>query len=41
MLENGLVSATDLDLLHVTDLPAEAVDCVVSHYDARVVEGSA
>jgi len=25
----------------VTDLPAEAVDCVVSHYDARVVEGSA
>jgi len=41
MLENGLVSATDLDLLHVTDLPAEAVDCVVSHYDARVAEGSA
>jgi hypothetical protein len=25
----------------VTDLPAEAVDCVVSRFDARVAEGSA
>ena len=41
MLEDGLVSAADLDLVHVTDLPAEAVDCVVSRYDARVAEGSA
>ena len=41
MLEDGLISAADLDLVHVTDLPAEAVDCVVSRYDARVAEGSA
>jgi len=41
MLEDGLVSAADLDLVHVTDLPAEAVDCVVSRYDARIAEGSA
>ena len=41
MLEDGLISAADLDLVHVTDLPAEAVDCVVSRYDARVSEGSA
>ena len=41
MLEDGLISAADLDLVHVTDLPAEAVDCVVSRYTARVAEGSA
>jgi uncharacterized protein (TIGR00730 family) len=41
MLEDGLVSAADLDLVHVTDLSAEAVDCVVSRYDARIAEGSA
>jgi uncharacterized protein (TIGR00730 family) len=41
MLEDGLISAADLDLVHVTDLPAEAVDFVVSRYDARVAEGSA
>ncbi len=41
MLEDGLVSAADLDLVHVTDLVTEAVDCVVSRYDARVAEGSA
>jgi hypothetical protein len=41
MLEDGLVSAADLDLVHVTDLPAEAVDCVVSRYEARLAEGSA
>ena len=41
MLEDGLVAAADLDLVHVTDLPAEAVDCVVSRYDARIAEGSA
>jgi len=41
MLELGLISADDLSLLHVTDSPAEAVECVVSHYDARVGEGSA
>lgn len=41
MLEQGLVSAEDLDRVHVTDLPAEAVDCVVSSFDARLAEGSA
>ena len=41
MLENGLIAADDLALLHVTDSPAEAVDCIVSRYDARVAEGSA
>jgi uncharacterized protein (TIGR00730 family) len=41
MLEDGLITAADLDLVHVTDLPAEAVDCVVSRYDARLAEGSA
>jgi uncharacterized protein (TIGR00730 family) len=41
ILEDGLIAAADLDLVHVTDLPAEAVDCVVSRYDGRVAEGSA
>jgi len=41
MLEDGLISTTDLDLVHVTDVPAEAVDCIVSRYEARVAEGSA
>jgi uncharacterized protein (TIGR00730 family) len=41
MLEDGLIAATDLDLVHVTDVPAEAVDCIVSRYDTRVAEGSA
>ncbi|MGZ8686800.1 MAG: LOG family protein [Gaiellaceae bacterium] len=41
MLGNGLISTGDLGLLRVADSPAEAVDYVVSHYDARVGEGSA
>jgi uncharacterized protein (TIGR00730 family) len=41
MLEEGLVSPADLELVRVTDVPAEAVEFVVSHFDARVVEGSA
>jgi uncharacterized protein (TIGR00730 family) len=41
MLEDGLIGPGDLDLVHVTDLPEEAVDCVVSRYGARVAEGSA
>ncbi len=41
MLEEGLIAASNLDLLHVTDSAADAVDCVVSRYDARVAEGSA
>ena len=39
MLESGLVSAADLELLYATDDPAEAVDCVVSRFGARVREG--
>jgi uncharacterized protein (TIGR00730 family) len=41
MLEDGLVSPEDLELLHLTDEPAEVVELVVSHYDQRVAEGSA
>ncbi len=41
MLDDGLVSAHDLDLVTVTDDPDEAVALVVSHYDERVAEGSA
>jgi len=41
VLEEGLVSPADLELVRVTDVPAEAVEFVVSHFDARVVEGSA
>src|SRR6185312_2653407 len=36
MLEDGLVSAADLELLHATDDPAETVDHVVSRYEERV-----
>ena len=41
MLDDGLVSAHDLDLVTITDDPDEAVALVVSHYDERVAEGSA
>jgi uncharacterized protein (TIGR00730 family) len=41
MLEAGLVSPGDLELVRVTDLPAEAVEFVVSQFDSRVAEGSA
>jgi hypothetical protein len=40
MLEEGLVSTTDLELVSVTDMPAEAVESIVSRFDARVAEGS-
>jgi uncharacterized protein (TIGR00730 family) len=40
-LDDGLISPADLDLLHVTDDPDEAVEIVVSNYDRRVAEGSA
>jgi len=40
-LDNGLISPSDLDLLHVTDDPDEAVEIVVSNYERRVAEGSA
>jgi uncharacterized protein (TIGR00730 family) len=41
VLEEGLVSASDLELLYCTDEPADAVAFVVSRFDARVAEGSA
>ena len=40
-LDDGLISPEDFDLLHVTDDPHEAVEIVVSGYNARVTEGSA
>jgi len=40
-LDDGLISPADLDLLHLTDDPDEAVEIVISHYDGRVGEGSA
>jgi uncharacterized protein (TIGR00730 family) len=41
MLEAGLISPTDVELLNVTDEPHEAVELVVSRYTTRVAEGSA
>jgi len=41
MLEDGLISPGDLELLMITDDPGDAVDLVVSHYDLRLAEGSA
>jgi uncharacterized protein (TIGR00730 family) len=41
MLEDGLIAPADLELVHLTDLPAEAVELVVSHYELRLAEGSA
>ena len=41
MLDDGLISPHDLDLLTITDDPEEAVELVVSHYDERIAEGSA
>jgi hypothetical protein len=41
MLEDGMISPNDLDLVTVTDDPERAVELVASHYDERVAEGSA
>jgi hypothetical protein len=41
MLSDGLVSPGDLELLMVTDEPAEAVDWIGAMIDARREEGSA
>jgi uncharacterized protein (TIGR00730 family) len=41
VLEEGLISPSDLDLLYCTDEPADAVEFVVSRFDARLAEGSA
>ena len=40
MLEDGLISSEDVELLHLTDSPQEAAELVVSHYDLRLAEGS-
>ena len=40
MLDDGLISPEDIELLMVTDDPKEVVDLVASHYDQRVAEGS-
>ena len=40
LLEHRLISPEDVDLLMVTDDPAEAVSMIVEHYDGRVKEGS-
>lgn len=41
MLADGLVSERDLDLLHLTDDPSEAVQWVVATMGSRAAEGSA
>ena len=41
MLADGLVSPADLELLHVTDDPSEAVQWVVTTMNSRAAEGSA
>jgi uncharacterized protein (TIGR00730 family) len=41
VLDDGMISPSDLELLRCTDDPAEAVRFVVSHFDERVAEGSA
>jgi len=41
MLDDGLISPDDVDLLYVTDDPEEVVELVVSRYDSRLKEGSA
>jgi uncharacterized protein (TIGR00730 family) len=40
MLEDGLISPEDVELLYLTDEPREAVELIVSRYDLRVAEGS-
>jgi uncharacterized protein (TIGR00730 family) len=41
MLDDGLISPGDVDLLYATDDPHEVVELVVSRYDRRLQEGSA
>lgn len=41
MLDDGLISPEDIELLMVTDDPTEVVDLIASHYDLRLAEGSA
>jgi hypothetical protein len=41
MLEDGLISPEDYEGMLRADTPADVVELVVSHYEKRVVEGSA
>jgi len=41
VLDDGMISPSDLELLRCTDDPAEAVRFVAEHFDERVAEGSA
>jgi uncharacterized protein (TIGR00730 family) len=41
MLEDGLISREDVELLYLTEDPKEVVELVVSRYDERLAEGSA
>jgi uncharacterized protein (TIGR00730 family) len=41
MLPDGLISPDDLELLHVTDSPLEAVEQVVEHYETTVAPSPA
>jgi uncharacterized protein (TIGR00730 family) len=41
MLADELISPDDLELLHVTDSPAAAVELVVEHYESTVVPSPA
>jgi uncharacterized protein (TIGR00730 family) len=41
MLEDGLISAGDIELLMLTDDPEEVARLVISQFDLRVAEGSA
>ena len=40
MLSGGLISPHDLDLLEITDDPAEAVSMIVAHYNGRTAEAA-
>ena len=40
MLEDGLISPADVELLSVTDDPHEVVELIVSRYNVRLAEGS-
>jgi uncharacterized protein (TIGR00730 family) len=40
MLEDGLISPQDVELLFVTDDPQEVVKLIASRYDERLAEGS-
>ena len=41
VLDDGMISPSDLELLRCTDEPAEAVRFVAAHFDERVAEGTA